>query len=124
MIQLLTFGKKKQVKNNIIFTEQSVADDIMRRAMINEVAKNSALKPQAAKPAPKPASKNNSAPNPHLNTIAKLNSILDKVSGYENSKITAMCELLIALESGNDQNLIKFLKTKDKVVKVKSKLKY
>jgi hypothetical protein len=121
MIQLLTFGKKKEVKNNVIFTEQSVLDDIMRRAMINQVAKNAALKPQPESVKQKPTPAPEPVVNPHQATIIKLNALLDKVSGYENSKITAMCELLIALETGNDQNLIKFLKTKDKTVKIKAK---
>ena len=115
MLQILTFGKKNKVKNNVIFTEDSVRDEILRRAMVNQVAKNAALKP-------KPVVKETpTAINPHAATIEKLNAVLDKVSGFENSKITAMCELLIALETGNDQNLIKFLKTKDKTVKIKAK---
>lgn len=116
MLQLLTFNKKKEVKNNVIFTEDSVREDIMRRAMVNQVAKNAALKPA---PVAKSAPVKSTDTNPHAATIEKLNAVLDKVSGYENSKITAMCELLIALETGNDQNLIKFLKTKDKTVKLK-----
>lgn len=117
MIQLLTFNRKKTTPvNNVIFTEDSVRDDIMRRAMINQVAKSAALKPKpVVKTAPIPSI------NPHAAAITKLNEILDKVSGYENSKITAVTELLLALESGDDKNLIKFLKTKDKTVKVKAK---
>lgn len=102
--------------NNVIFTEDSVREDILRRAMVNQVAKNAALKP-----APVTKATPVEIANPHAATIEKLNAILDKVSGFENSKITAMCELLIALETGNDQNLIKFLKTKDKTVKIKAK---
>ena len=124
MLQLLKFGKNKEVKSNVIFTEQSVQDDIMRRAMVNQMAKNAALKPQPEPAKQKPAPAPEHVENPYRVTIAKLNQILDKVSGFENSKITTMCELLIALETGNEQNLIKFLKTKDKVVKIKSKSKY
>lgn len=118
MIQLLTFNKKKEVKNNVIFTENSVREDIMRRAMVNQMAKNTALK---SKQVVKESTVKITTPNPHTATITKLNEILDKVSGYENSKITAVTELLLALETGDDKNLIKFLKTKDKTVKIKTK---
>jgi len=56
--------------------------------------------------------------------IKKIDEILDKVSGFENSKITTLCELIIALETGDTKNLIQFLKKSDKIVRIKSKKKY
>lgn len=121
MLQLLTFSrKKKEPTKNVIFTENSVRDEIMRRAMVNQTAKNEVIKLKSkATEAPKPAPMTTA--NSYATAITKLNGILDKVAGYENSKITAVTELLLALESGDDKNLIKFLKTKDKVVKIKVK---
>lgn len=49
--------------------------------------------------------------------LSKIDAILDKVGGFENSKITAITELYLALESGDDKNLIKFLKQGDKIQK-------
>lgn len=57
--------------------------------------------------------------------LSKIDQILDKVAGFENSKITAITELFLALESGDDKNLISFLKKGDSVAKkvVKKKTK-
>lgn len=105
MITLFKFGKK----NDSVITEDAVRDQILRRAIINQEKRKQKITVET------------SINNNHTDTLKKIEEILDKVSGYENSKITAVTELLLALESGDDKNLIKFLKTKDKVVKLKSK---
>lgn len=53
--------------------------------------------------------------------LAKIDQILDKVAGFENSKITAITELFLALESGDDENLISFLKKGDLLQKKRTK---
>lgn len=51
--------------------------------------------------------------------LQMIDQVLDKVGAYENSKITALTELYLALESGDTKNLIQFLKAKEPVAKVK-----
>jgi hypothetical protein len=122
MIRFLQFQKT----NDILLTENTVREDILRRSIVNAEARKMA-KQMGSKSAPKvtkPKEKATVAPasiNPHAATIEHINQILDKVSGYENSKITTLCELMLALESGDTKNLITFLKKKDKVVKIKTK---
>lgn len=107
-----------------MFTENDVREEILRRSIVNGIARKEALnakntpvvkqEPKATKTAP-------ATVNPHAATIQKLDEILNKVSGFENSKIATIAELANALETGEFQNLIKLLKTKDKVVVKKRK---
>lgn len=117
MIRAIIFQKKKDV----LFTEDNIKDEIMRRAVVNSEGRKMAefLKKNPITESKK--TEKQSIGNPHGATIKKIDEILNKVSGYENSKITALCELMLALETGNEKSLITFLKKKDKVVKIKTK---
>jgi hypothetical protein len=121
---LFTFGKKGK-KNVKIFTDNEVRDEIFRRSVVNSIARKEALNAKNApvvKVEPK-QTKTSTAPNPHAATIQKLDEILTKVSGFDNTKIATIAELANALETGSFTNLIKLLKTKDKVVAKKKATK-
>lgn len=96
MIQL--FNNKK---NSLEIQEEDLRKEIMQRAKVNaEVRKGS-----------------------NSDILQKIDQILDKVSGYENSKITAITELYLALESGDTKELIQYLKKPEVTVVKKSKKK-
>jgi hypothetical protein len=125
MIALLTFGKKDN-KKKILFTENDVRDEIFRRSLVNSEAGKQAILASIAPVLKQETKVVKTAPvkaNPHAATIQKLDEILNKVSGFENSKIAVIAELALALETGNDKDLIKLLKSKDKVVAKKAKKK-
>jgi SPX domain protein involved in polyphosphate accumulation len=96
MIQL--FNNKK---NSLEIQEEDLRKEIEQRAKINaEIRKGS-----------------------NSDILQKIDQILDKVSGFENSKITAITELYLALESGDTKDLIAFLKKPETVVVKKLKKK-
>jgi hypothetical protein len=120
MITLFRIGKKGQ-KDVKVFSQNDVREEIVRRAIVNTEARKEAIL-AATKPQIKPVQK--SAPatvNPHAATIQKLDEILTKVSGFENSKIAAIAELALALETGDFKNLITLLKKKDTAAPVRKK---
>lgn len=112
---MMNLFKSKQKEASQRTAEEEVMLDIQRRAMINSEARRMAedmLRKSKAKT--KVVSIGDA--------IKVLDQVLDKVVGYENSKITAVTECLLALESGDTKNLIEYLK-KSEVVKVKTKKK-
>lgn len=80
-----------------------IAEDTLRTKMVERAEANS----NARKTAKMIVTKGGG------DVLSKIDRILDKVVGYENSKITAITELYLALESGDDKNLIQFLKKGD-----------
>jgi len=106
MIQLFKNKGKEAQKQSELATE------IKRRAEVNVEARRMAVQ------------LGSQSKQDTKSAIQKIDEILDKVSGFENSKITTLCELMIALETGDTKNLIQFLKKGDKVVRVKSKKKF
>ena len=90
--------------------------EIQMRAMANANARKSFS--EASKKA-KPSAKVVSIGD----AITTIDQVLDKVGNYENVKITALTELLLALESGDTKNLIEFLKAKEPVATSKKKVK-
>jgi hypothetical protein len=105
MIQLFKSREKEVAKG---YTEFDVQMEIMNRARVN--AQNRKILAEKQKKT-KVVSIGNA--------MTVLDQVLDKVGSYENSKITALTELYLALESGDTKNLIEFLK-KGEVVKVKA----
>jgi len=98
-------------------TEIEVKSEILRRAEINQVARNMAfqlrlnenrrqlVKPQQYK----------------TEMISLLDSILDNVQKFDNIKISTICELYNAIENNDTKNLITFLKKKEKIPTKKKK---
>jgi hypothetical protein len=118
MIQLFQ-PRAKQVFLSTV--EDEVRRDIQRRAEINAVARKEALKLAQDK-----AAKNVVATSKLISKddmLKTLDNVLNAVGGYENSKITALTELYLAIESGDTKDLIQFLKKKDASVVKKSKSK-
>jgi hypothetical protein len=119
------FKKKPSIEEKRdLVTEKQVRRDIARRAEIRSVAEKLAVSMNMEKSAPLPVTQKKEElkkTEDHIITIQRINNILDKVSNYENTKITTLCELILALETGNDKNLIELLRKKDKVVKIKTK---
>jgi hypothetical protein len=118
MIQLFQ-PRAKQVFLSTV--EDEVRRDIQRRADINAVARKEALKLAQDK-----AAKNVVATSKIVSKedmLKTLDNVLNAVGGYENSKITALTELYLAIESGDTKELIQFLKKKDAPVVKKSKSK-
>ena len=113
MIQLFK-SKASQVTRP---SEDQIRASIQMRAKINQEARRLAIqmgKEQVVKPTPK-STKIVSAGD----MLQTLDAVLDAVSAYENTKITAITELYLAIESGDTKNLITFLKKKDKAIKKK-----
>lgn len=120
MLQIQIFNKKKGVG----LTEKDVQNEIVHRAMVNAEARKIAAGLNTKQPTKSVSDKKTpkkTTPVTNTSAIQFIDEILDKVSGYENSKITALAELALALETGDSKNLISFLKKKDKIVKVKTK---
>lgn len=108
MIQLF----KSKVKETVDPKEYQVRMDVKRRAEINSEARKMASKLVSETKVVSIG-----------NAIKMIDTVLDKVSAYENVKITAITELYLALESGDTKNLIKFLKAKEPLAKVKKSSK-
>lgn len=94
---MINFFKNKEKSATLI------AEDTLRTKIVERAEANS----NARKTAKMIVSKGGG------DVLTKIDRILDKVAGYENTKITAITELYLALESGDDKNLIKFLKKGD-----------
>jgi len=87
--------------------EQAIRISIQKRAEVNAEARQMATKMVVSKGGG--------------DILSKIDQILDKVAGFENSKITAITELYLALESGDTKNLTAFLKKSDSVGTKKTK---
>lgn len=101
-----------------------VMAEIKRRAEVNSEARKMAEVMTSGMKVTKPAVNGNVAVkgiNQYSEAITRIDSILDKVSAYDNSKIGVLAELMLALETGDDKNLIAFLKKPDKKIRVKKK---
>ena len=96
---MMNLFNKKNSKNALEIREEDLRNEMLVRAKVNSEVRNGV---------------NNEI-------LKKIDEILDKVSGYENSKITAITELYLALESGDSKSLINFLKKPDVSVKKKEK---
>lgn len=113
MLQLF----KSREKQRISVTEDQVRQEIILRAQINSTARKEAVKIAKEKTV---QSKKVVSKDDMLKT---LDNVLNAVAAYENSKITALTELYLAIESGDTKNLIQFLKKKDAPIAKKKKLK-
>lgn len=115
MLQLF----KTRSKQSISAIEDEVRRDIMRRAEINATARKAALKLAQEKAAKKDAPVATGKTVSKDDMLKTLDDVLNAVSAYENTKITALTELYLAIESGNTKNLITYLKKKDVAPKKK-----
>lgn len=107
----------KNTESTLTIREEQVREEILRRAQIRteaeRIVKNGELASQKKASKVKVVSK--------ADALQMIDQVLDKVGGYENSKITAITELYLALESGDTKNLIQFLKAKEPVAKIAKK---
>lgn len=98
--------------------------EIKRRAEVNAEARKMAEAMTSGMKVTKPAVVGKTPVkgiNQYAEAIVRIDSILDKVAAYDNSKIGVLAELMLALETGDDKNLITFLKKPDKKIRVKKK---
>jgi translation initiation factor IF-3 len=113
---------KSKTKESISFTEDNIRKEIMDRASYNTEQRKKAL--DLAK---KPVNAQKIASSKLVNSqdmLKTLDNVLDAVHKYDNVKISTLCELYNAIESGDTKNLIEFLKKKDKIKLPKKKKTY
>lgn len=118
---MLNIFKKSNKKTD---ETDNVMLEIKRRAEVNAEARKMAEAMTSGMKVTKPAVVGKTPVkgiNQYAEAIVRIDSILDKVAAYDNSKIGVLAELMLALETGDDKNLITFLKKPDKKIRVKKK---
>ncbi len=106
MLGLFTSSKATKAT---LTDEGKIRMEIQRRQEINTEARKMAVRlGMAQKQAPVSVQSK-------ADMLRTLDGVLDGVSKFDNIKISTLCELYNAIETGDTKNLINFLKKKEKV---------